>query len=269
MGSGSPQKRFQQIYHTHLHKMAVLKSVVLLVLLCCTSARASECNDSQGRPGRIVELYPREEGRMFLTRRYECLLDELEPRAVGSKWECDAGYTLVGAHFTWPDGVLAARPDKCTPVGGRHTPFHMPLPDDNGLDFLSKPSPLQVTLVQDGMPMSMPPGTNSLSAWTGPTTVLLTGAPISMWPLHSSIPGIDSLSHSTGPTAPELVPGSASILSMFQGSGSFSHSTGGAALFAIGSLASVAPGIDSYSHWTGPTPECTLQGTGMVSIAID
>jgi hypothetical protein len=134
--------------------MAVLKSVLLLVLLCCASARASDCTDGQGRPGRIAELHPIE-GYLFLERKYECLLDELEPRAVGSKWECDAGYTLVGAHFTWPDGVLAARPDKCTPVGGRHAPYLPAFMSASVYPGASSSLTSGATLFHSGTPTSM------------------------------------------------------------------------------------------------------------------
>ena len=93
----------------------------LLLLLLSSCCPADSCHDDQGRPGIMVSINNCREGATTCSSAgsFGCQLIELEPRAVGSTWECDAGYELVGARVTWPGGVMATRPDKCTPVGGR------------------------------------------------------------------------------------------------------------------------------------------------------
>ncbi len=101
---------------------------LLLLLLLLSRANCNVCHDDQGRPGHVtVRSSSCANGMCTADAVYSCHLDELEPRAVGSTWECDAGYTLVGARVTWPDGVMVARPDKCTPEGGRAAPMRLRL----------------------------------------------------------------------------------------------------------------------------------------------
>lgn len=105
------------------------RALLLLLLLLSSCCAENECHDRQGRPGIVVGLSSCGRGATSCGggASYGCELDEFEPRAVGSTWQCDAGYEMVGARITWPGGVMATRPDKCTPMGGRFA--HMPLSD--------------------------------------------------------------------------------------------------------------------------------------------
>ena len=48
--------------------------------------------------------------------RYRCVVPDLPPRLAGGLWECDEHYQLAGSRITWPGGVLAVEPEKCSPV---------------------------------------------------------------------------------------------------------------------------------------------------------
>jgi hypothetical protein len=95
--------------------MALIRTTLLL-------CAAHGCVDVRGRPGsfeRVSNCGP----ICIAENTLACVLHELPPRPVGGLWECDEGYELAGARFSWPGGALVVHPEKCTPEGGRNVPF--------------------------------------------------------------------------------------------------------------------------------------------------
>ena len=79
--------------------------IALYLSLC-----AAECEDDLGRPGFVRET----------AGHFACVLIDLPPRMESGKWECDEGYELAGARFSWPGGELVVQPEKCTPQGNKN-----------------------------------------------------------------------------------------------------------------------------------------------------
>ena len=48
---------------------------------------------------------------------YRCVVPDLPPRLVATGlWECDEHYQLAGSRISWPGGVFAVEPEKCSPA---------------------------------------------------------------------------------------------------------------------------------------------------------
>jgi hypothetical protein len=102
--------------------MPLIPGLIRILLQCVGVAHAAHgCMDDRGRPGSIENINACKSGQpCLLNARIACVLHELPPRpAVGGQWECDEGYGLAGARFSWPGGTLVIEPEKCTPEGGR------------------------------------------------------------------------------------------------------------------------------------------------------
>ena len=96
--------------------------VLLLLLLACAASGLSlfggaGCKDHRGRRGEWQQYDHCKSGEVCtLVAMYNCVVPDLPPRLAGGLWECDEHYQLAGSRITWPGGVLAVEPEKCSPV---------------------------------------------------------------------------------------------------------------------------------------------------------
>jgi hypothetical protein len=93
---------------------------LFLMLLAVSNAFAFNmdlCHDHRGRPGAWKPFDDCHDARCSLVASFRCTVPDLPPRLVaGGLWECNEGYKLMGARFSWPGGVFAAEPEACKPV---------------------------------------------------------------------------------------------------------------------------------------------------------
>ena len=95
----------------------MLALLLLLRLIALgLSAVFKDCADHRGRPG-TMDVYDYCAGAklcLAVSGRH-CVVPDLPPRLVDGLWECNEGYQLTGARFSWPGGVFAAEPEVGKP----------------------------------------------------------------------------------------------------------------------------------------------------------